>query len=120
MANSNLTTAERSREIRLRRMADRRGLVLSRSRRRDTGAADYGLYSLAAKADGQTVVQGLTMAAAEAVLGAVQRPDPVLTREFLEVLVEALRGRLGSAEPAVARLLAPEPAEAAPRAKKEG
>ena len=34
------------RENRLRRMADRQGLKLWRSRRRDTDAIDYGLYAL--------------------------------------------------------------------------
>ena len=33
-------------EARLRRMADRRGLVLSKSRRRDPHAIDFGLYAL--------------------------------------------------------------------------
>lgn len=33
-------------ENRLRRMADRRGLKLSKSRSRDEGAIDFGLYAL--------------------------------------------------------------------------
>ncbi|HWK18748.1 MAG TPA: hypothetical protein VNR66_14950, partial [Solirubrobacteraceae bacterium] len=36
------TTAERTREQRLRRMADRQGLRLEKSRTRDPRAIDYG------------------------------------------------------------------------------
>jgi hypothetical protein len=36
------TTAERTREQRLRRMADRQGLKLEKSRTRDPRAIDYG------------------------------------------------------------------------------
>ena len=39
-------TEDKVRENRLRRMADRRGLTLVRSRRRDPHALDYGLYWL--------------------------------------------------------------------------
>jgi hypothetical protein len=35
-------------ESRLRRMAARRGLVLRKDRRRDPGAADYGMYRISA------------------------------------------------------------------------
>jgi hypothetical protein len=38
--------AEKVRENRLRRMADRQGLTLTRSRRRDTRALDFGKYWL--------------------------------------------------------------------------
>ncbi len=41
-----MTLEEKVRENRLRRMAERRGLVLTRSRRRDPLALDYGLYRL--------------------------------------------------------------------------
>ncbi|MBO0813525.1 MAG: hypothetical protein J2P23_15980 [Microlunatus sp.] len=37
---------EKVREIRLRRAAERRGLLLVKSRRRDPGAIGYGLYVL--------------------------------------------------------------------------
>jgi len=37
-----MTTGEKVRENRLRRMAERRGLSVHRSRRRDPGALDYG------------------------------------------------------------------------------
>lgn len=37
----------KARENRLRRVARRRGLRLAKSRRRDTGAPDYGLYWVA-------------------------------------------------------------------------
>ena len=33
-------------EARLRRLADRQGLILRKSRRRDPDAIDYGLYAL--------------------------------------------------------------------------
>lgn len=39
-------STDKIRENRLRRMAKRRGLLLVKSRRRDTGALDYGLYVL--------------------------------------------------------------------------
>jgi hypothetical protein len=38
----------KNRENRLRRVAARRGLVLRKTRRRDPGALDYGMYSLTA------------------------------------------------------------------------
>ena len=41
------STSEKVRENRLRRMAERQGLVLSKSRRRDPHALDYGEYYLA-------------------------------------------------------------------------
>jgi hypothetical protein len=37
---------DKIRENRLRRMADRQGLVLRKSARRDPRATDYGLYAL--------------------------------------------------------------------------
>jgi hypothetical protein len=39
-------TSEKIRENRLRRMAERQGLALRKSRRRDTRAIDYGMYML--------------------------------------------------------------------------
>lgn len=41
-----METREKVRENRLRRMADRRGYQLQRSRRRDPNAWDYGTYQL--------------------------------------------------------------------------
>jgi hypothetical protein len=41
-----MTTAEATRERRLRRMAERQGLALTKSRRRDPRALDYGRYRL--------------------------------------------------------------------------
>ena len=38
--------SEKGRENRLRRMAERQGLRLERSRRHDTRASSYGLYAL--------------------------------------------------------------------------
>ena len=50
---------DKVRENRLRRVADRQGLKLRRSRRRDPQAIDYGLYALTAQ-DGRgfTHLQG--------------------------------------------------------------
>jgi hypothetical protein len=39
-------TAEKTRETRLRRMAERQGLVLRKSRRRDPRALDFGTFGL--------------------------------------------------------------------------
>ena len=41
-----VTTREKGRENRLRRMADRQGLMLRKSRRRDTRAIDYGSWQI--------------------------------------------------------------------------
>jgi hypothetical protein len=41
-----LSTQEKVRENRIRRMAGRQGLQLVKSRRRDTRALDYGMYWL--------------------------------------------------------------------------
>jgi hypothetical protein len=46
MTKHAITTAEKTRENRIRRKARRRGLTLSKSRRLDTGALDYGKYAL--------------------------------------------------------------------------
>jgi hypothetical protein len=41
------STTDKTRETRLRRMAQRQGLTLVKSRRRDPRATDYGTYVLA-------------------------------------------------------------------------
>lgn len=41
-----MLTAEKTRETRLRRMADRQGLELHKSRRRDQRAIDYNRWTL--------------------------------------------------------------------------
>jgi hypothetical protein len=46
---------DKTREIRLRRAADRQGLRLERSRRRDPRAKDYGRYWLVDLATGDVV-----------------------------------------------------------------
>ena len=46
---------DKVRENRLRRIAERRGLKLTRSRRRDPDALDYGLYALIDVSTGGTV-----------------------------------------------------------------
>lgn len=48
-------TEERVRENRLRRVAERRGLKLTRSRRRDPKALDFGLYWLTDQRTGAQV-----------------------------------------------------------------
>lgn len=46
------------RENRLRRMADRQGLTLSKNRRRDPRALDYGQWTLTTTAAGEPVLTG--------------------------------------------------------------
>jgi hypothetical protein len=41
-----MSTDDKVRENRLRRMAERQGLILQRSRRRDPRATEYGMYRL--------------------------------------------------------------------------
>jgi hypothetical protein len=41
-----ISTADKTRETRLRRMAERQGLALHKNRRRDPRAKDYGLFWL--------------------------------------------------------------------------
>jgi hypothetical protein len=50
-----MDTAERVRENRLRRMADRQGLRLEKSRRRDPRAVDYRKYMIVDQATGAVV-----------------------------------------------------------------
>lgn len=53
---------EKVRENRLRRMAARQGLVLTRSRRRDQRALDYGMYWLSDASGSQvTASSGSTL-----------------------------------------------------------
>jgi hypothetical protein len=47
-----MSNVEKVREDRLRRMAERQGLTLQKSRRRDPRATDYGLYRLLNAATG--------------------------------------------------------------------
>jgi hypothetical protein len=68
LPNSRFTNSERVRENRLRRVAERRGFVLSRSRRRDPLAVDYGTYTLFRKADGHPVGLALVIDEVEALL----------------------------------------------------
>ena len=60
--------AEKVREIRLRRMAERQGLTLSRSRRRDPRALDYGKYWLRKGDQLVTTEEGISMDEVEAYL----------------------------------------------------
>jgi hypothetical protein len=50
-----MTRVERIRDLTLRRMAERRGLKLKRSYRRDPLAPGHGLYKLVRTATGETV-----------------------------------------------------------------
>lgn len=59
---------EKVREIRLRRMADRQGLQLTRSRRRDVRALDYGKYWLLRDGDAVTPAEGVGLDEIEAYL----------------------------------------------------
>jgi len=64
-----MSAEEKVREARLRRVADRRGLRLVRSRRRDPGALTYGRYFVETQ-DGQVpsgyqTVRGFTLDEAE-------------------------------------------------------
>jgi hypothetical protein len=49
---------EKVRENRLRRMAERQGLALHKSRRRDPRALDYGRWTLVNAATGSVVLGG--------------------------------------------------------------
>lgn len=60
--------AEKVREIRLRRMAERQGLTLSRSRRRDPRALDFGKYWLRKGDQLVTAEDGIGMDEVEAYL----------------------------------------------------
>ena len=60
--------ADKTRETRIRRMADRQGLRLLKSRRRDPRAIDYGRYMLVS-IDENAVVFGT---------GAIGRPSATL------------------------------------------
>jgi hypothetical protein len=50
-----MNTKKKVRENRLRRIADRQGLKLSKSRRRDPRAVDYGGYMLTDQRSGMVV-----------------------------------------------------------------
>lgn len=51
-------TDEKIRENRLRRMAERQGLALNKSRRRDQRALDYGRWHIVDAASGDVIVGG--------------------------------------------------------------
>ncbi len=75
-----MTTQEKARENRLRRMAERRGLTLRKSRRRDPGALDYGAYWLIRVSTGAgkpdelvTREKGLTLDGIESYLRTLDR-----------------------------------------------
>lgn len=63
-----MDSAEKVREIRLRRMAERQGLTLSRSRRRDPRALDFGKYWLRKGDQLVTAEDGISMDEVEAYL----------------------------------------------------
>lgn len=60
-------TADKVRENRLRRAAERQGLRLVKSRRRDPRALDYGRWEIL-NGDGRPVTDGLTLDDVEAYL----------------------------------------------------
>jgi hypothetical protein len=57
-----VSTSDKVRENRLRRAAQRQGLVLEKSRSRDPRAIDYGTYQLRDEA-GKVVAKGTTRSA---------------------------------------------------------
>jgi hypothetical protein len=61
-----MDNAAKARENRLRRMAERRGYGLSKSRRRDPLATGYGTWTLTDAATGSVIAAGLTLDAAAA------------------------------------------------------
>jgi hypothetical protein len=78
-------TAEKVRENKLRRMAERRGLRLVKSRRRDPGALTYGRYFVQAP-DGSTAAgyeteHGLTMDEVERRMSSTEAGPPAAARE---------------------------------------
>lgn len=56
---SSMTDTDKVRENRLRRAAQRQGLILARSRRRDPRATDYGTYMLVDPSTNFVVAHGL-------------------------------------------------------------
>lgn len=60
MAEDMMAVAEKVRENRLRRMAERQGLRLEKSRRRDPRATDFGTYHLVTAADNTLAAWGLS------------------------------------------------------------
>ena len=60
--------SEKVREIRLRRAAERQGLRLTRSRRRDVRALDYGKYWLLRDDEAVTPTEGVGLDEIEAYL----------------------------------------------------
>ena len=68
--------AAKVRENRLRRMADRQGLRLEKSRRRDPRALDYGRWNIVGIMGGtRTILTGQTLEDVEAYLTREPGPD---------------------------------------------
>lgn len=55
------STPDKIRENRLRRMAQRQGMTVHRSRRRDPLAIDFGTFALDDLATGRRLLEGLTI-----------------------------------------------------------
>lgn len=68
-------TEEKIRENRLRRMAERQGLALTKSRRRDRRALDYGRWHITEVTTGNVIIggDGFTTDEVEAYLTGVRR-----------------------------------------------
>jgi hypothetical protein len=95
-----MDTAEKVREARVRRMLARQGYTLSRSRRRDPLASDYGHYTISKDGVvvfGAAIGRSLDDAAAWA-LSKDAPPAPDAWEEIGEVAVDS--GRLMLADPA--------------------
>jgi hypothetical protein len=73
-----MASYDKVRDNRLRRMANRQGLKLERSRRRDLLATDYGLYTLTDQRLGLICAIDLTMDQAEEFLTSPREKNPGL------------------------------------------
>ncbi len=88
-----MDTEAKVRENRLRRMAERQSLTLTRSRRRDKLATNYGMYWLT-RADGSQVTpawRGTTLDEIERYLtatAAMKRPPAAVWQEFRDRVAE--------------------------------
>jgi hypothetical protein len=104
---------EKSRETRARRVAERRGFRLEKSRRRDPRAIGYGQYMLVDAATGGNVSLGggwLTISDVESqleILSAVQDPSTVRLIKAVAALAMALSPLAGLDPRTMARLAGP-------------
>jgi hypothetical protein len=86
-AVTDVDAQNKAREVRLRRVARRRGLLLFKSRRRDIKALDYGLYVLVENSAGNQMGNP-----PQAVVSAFERGDGS-TLDDIETELDALPDR---------------------------